>query len=273
MSYKFVLGDGLIGHIAASLNPNATQVGSKIRSSTITPRHEYISSDYCNHIVKNQSIGGLSNFYHGLTPLRVLSCPKYFDALSFLKIQPILETDLPRETEKHWFVLPHHVPRPANRPISDLPTVQDYKNLVDAENTVLALSCLGNLEYLQSLKFLAPKVEVDDDLVLYLGTVESLCDMEYLPITKHKHLIFPTYRYCDHTIYFRPVFYKDTKVNFTNIYQNLLNISGISEKALRMLFARYGKQFFNPIKYEVIVQFKVKNAYSLFRDMGLIANN
>lgn len=268
MLYKHIIGNGLHGRLAAALYPAANHY---IGSNRNRKRFQEINSIFTTHLIGNVYGNGLSQYYHGLTPKKVFENQNNTRPLEFLGLETL---DFSTEQESAWLVLPRNPPRPKNIRLSN--KNRYFRSLTDLpkSQSVLALSCLGNATYLLENQFIDLGFEIDDDIVIRLGSTSDIGNFEVMPKSSCKTLkLFPGYRCNEISFYFRPIFEEDTLIDFTNIAKNFYKMSQVTEKIKRMIFARYGTLVGQVSGYEVIAQAKVQGVYKLLRNGNLEVDN
>jgi hypothetical protein len=256
MSIK-IFGAGLAAYAVKLALPT-----SKVFANKAVCKHFKINSEWReNPIIYNLSTHGLSGYYHGVTPINLFYKSENKTPLNYLNIW------FPTNKIKihHGYFVPLKVPRPKIDDFESFKSI-DFKN---TEIIFLCLSVIGNLQYLIEKGYLADAI-VGDDLVYKIGTIST---GDYLKVLKNKAIrvktgsVFPVLKFKRKVISFRPIFIKETNLNFIDLNKNfsVKNISFIDfiEKILSALYLRFGLVFFPIKKWACYVQDYIDNAYTI----------
>jgi hypothetical protein len=256
MSIK-IFGAGLAAYAVKLALPT-----SKVFANKAVCKHCKINSEWReNPIIYNLSTHGLSTYYHGVTPLNLFYKAENKIPLNYLGIWfSVKEIKIP-----HGYFVPLKVPRPKINDFESFKAIE-FKN---TDNIFLCLSVIGNLQYLIRKGYLVDAI-VGDDLVYKIGTIST---EEYIKIIKNKPIrvetgsVFPVLKFKRKVISFRPIFIKETNLNFIDLSKNfsVRNIAFIDvlEKILSALYLRFGLLFFPVKKWACYVQDYIENAYTI----------
>lgn len=259
-----ILGSGMCAAAVSNFYKNATYYAPKSKHMS----HDKIKSKWRpDPIISNKSQGGLSNFYHGVTPIKTLINPLNKSALKSINIYENNDYLM-----QDGYFVPRFIPRPKKLRTSSL----DKFNLKKYKGKVfLCLSVVGNLEFLIKENYIE-SANISDDIVFRLGGISNT-DYERLvdkrTISK-KGCYFSTISINSGHISFRPVFLKKIEINFIDIKKSFikdLRLMSIIEKILRSLYLRFGLIFFKPKLWECYVQTNIRNAYKISRN-GIYEN-
>ena len=209
-------------------------------------------------VVANLGGGGLSQYYHGVTPSSVF---KDETCQSGLRLLGLHDVQVP---EGEWNFVPASVPRPWVRHVSPL---EEFDLCLLADNSVyLCLSVIGNLQILVGAGYLEV-AQVSDDIVFRLGTISKQEGESLLPPSQRgpQGVFHAILRVPGGQIGLRPRFFRDVELNFIDTTRNLLSIDprDLSEKALRAVYLRYGIRPFEVKEWDVYVQRNFANAYTV----------
>lgn len=203
------------------------------------------------------SVKGLSRRYHGVTPGKTINDKANFNFLKKLKLRTI-----PEVCNNSYFV-PWNVPRPKmNGTIPKLPI-----SLNDHRDIFLCSSVVGNIQALQKHKYVPEIVDISDDLIIGIGSLQDLPSY-LLPSHFWGGTAFPILEVPNGIITFRPVFGKNDTIDFTKKIISQLLYGGfgtVRSKVQQAVYLKFGVQpiFKNPYKWMVLLQLNVKNFYKL----------
>jgi hypothetical protein len=254
-----IIGTGLCASGALS---SLSFTNVKLYGDKSCTGHTKINSHWRDDpIVSNNSLYGLSRFYHGVTPGEVLVNPEYKIPLSELGLPTV--TDFP--AEQYNFV-PYIVPRP-KRFIKRVEVCADFsfESLLECNNVYLCSSVIGNINYLDSINYI-DSLYVGDHINCKIAHIRaSELDKKYHSSVITKSGVFsPVINSEKFQISFRPKFFsKSIDVNFIdNKFEvnNMLQIS-LYEKILTAVYLKFGILFFQPIGYDVFLQSNIDDAY------------
>ncbi len=256
MQSPIILGNGLCASAVASAMP-----GAQVFSTTGKRPHMRVHSPWRPFaVVSNPGGGGLSSYYHGVTPASVLQDEACQPGLRLLGLNDI------QVPQGDWNFVPVFVPRAWVRPNASLEEF-DLRKVGD-QRVYMCLSVIGNLQQLIAAGFL-DEAHATDDIVFRLGTVdlEEGCKRMSLPHRTKRGVFHPTIRFPGGQVGLRPRFFRDVTMNFIHLQRNLLSIDprDLAEKALRALYLRYGLQPCSPKGWDVYVQRNFANAYLVTR--------
>lgn len=257
MPLPIILGSGLCASAAASALP-----GAKVISPLGKRPHTRVSTLWRPPaVVSNLGAGGLSRYYHGVTPSAVLKDKAYQPGLRLLGL-----TDV-QVPEGDWNFVPGSVPRAWVRPDASLEGF-DLREVGD-ERVYMCLSVIGNLQLLIASGYLE-EARVSDDIVFRLGTVslEEGARLLSLPQRGPRGVFHPIIRFPGGQVGLRPQFFRDVTINFIDPQRNLLSIDprALAEKALRAAYLRYGLHPFSAKSWDVYVQRNFADAYTVSPD-------
>lgn len=213
-------------------------------------------------IIANNGKGGLSMYYHGVTPTITIN-----NKLNIIPLEIIKMNDrVPKNMTDSYFV-PRFTPRPKIKTVKD---INNFKESKSKDITYLCLSVIGNINFLIEKNYIS-RVQVSDDIVYKIGTVSEKSYNKLIKknvITK-KGSYFPIINLKNGHINFRPVFFKKISINFIDISNDLfrdLSFSSLIEKILRSLYMRFGFIFLKPKYWECYVQQNLKDAYTVTKE-------
>lgn len=255
LTKAFILGSGLCSSAVHRIFKNAYSFSIKSKNK----KHETVFSKWRHDpIVGNKTKGGLSMFYHGVTPISTLKNSENYEPLETLKI---LENT--KFIDFDGYFVPRFTPRPANIKTKCLSEFEFKKN--KNELIFLCLSVKGNLEFLIKHNLLRD-AKISDDIVYRLGEISNEDYQNFLPkkILTKKGCYFPSITMKDGHINFRPVFFKKINMNFIDLKDTFfkeINILALFEKVLRALYLRYGILLFKVKNWECYVQQHFSEAY------------
>lgn len=261
----FILGSGLCASAAHRIFKNADSFSIKSKNKT----HETVFSKWRHDpIVGNKSKGGLSMFYHGVTPIRTLKNLENYEPLKTIKI---LENT--KFINFEGYFVPRFTPRPlkiSSKPLNEFNFDKHKSHII-----FLCMSVKGNIEYLIK-NGLMSYANISDDIVYRLGEISNTEHKENLQKRVHtrKGCYFPIIPIKDGHISFRPIFFKKIELNFIDLKKNLLadiNVFTLFEKFLRAIYLRYGIKLFKAKSWECYVQQNIKDAYLISQE-GMVEN-
>lgn len=264
---NIILGNGIIAYATYNVLSNYFIYGDKTKCT-----HTTIGSTWReNAILYNKGFGGLSKYYHGVTPATVLLEKNNEKALSSLGLKIEMDIKL-----KNFNFVPWKVPRPKIRKKNILPIEDFYFNEHRKNNIFLCLSTLGNLTFLKENQ-LIEEAQITDDLVFKIGKISNyeIIEKKLQSKIKNQGVFSPYIRSKLGLISFRPVFKTETSINFINFKENLKQSPGIHiiiEKIRRAIYLRYGILTGKVKHWECFIQVPVKASYQL-TDHGLFETN
>lgn len=265
LTKAFILGSGLCSSAVHRIFKNADSFSIKSKKK----KHETVFSKWRHDpIVGNKTKGGLSMFYHGVTPISALKNLENYEPLKTLNI-----FENTKFIDFEGYFVPRFTPRPfkiSSKPLNEFDFDKNKSHLI-----FLCMSVKGNLEYLIKKKFLS-YANISDDIVYRLGEISNIEHKENLKKRKHtaKGCYFPIIPIKDGHISFRPIFFKKIDLNFIDLKKNLLadiNIFTLFEKFLRAIYLRYGIKLFEAKSWECYVQQNIEDAYFISHE-GMIEN-
>lgn len=232
--------------------------GSKDKKKHIRIRSNFRPSP----VISNEGFGGLTSFYHGVSPGWLLDDP-VFRELTGLHL---CGAHSGYEDSEFYFVQNKIIRSCVKR--NDVLPMSEF-NDSDMDKIYLCASVLGNLSYISSMIDLE-EVTVSDDIVIRLGAISNqVFEEKFTHAVQrfNKFVVFPSV-YENSIMYsFRPVFKKSIDINFIDILENFrdLKLDSLIEKFRSSMFLRFGLALGKPIKWEVYAQINIKECY-LYRD-------
>ncbi len=260
---NIILGDGLCAYGVSLALKNFEIYASKVSSN-----HKKIESSFRpDPIISNISSKGLSNYYHGVSPSSIFFNYDYIEPLQKLGFKISSKKDFVRSS----YFVPRFVPRPQIKKTKDIKKF-DLESK-QHENLFFCLSVVGNLNILSKLKKIN-EIVISDDLVFKIGNIscEDYNKSFSLPFLNMQGAFFPSIEFEGGFLSFRPVFIKETSLNFIELKEDFKsNRDPIAffEKALKAFYLRYGINFFKVRYWECYVQKNIKSNY-VFRNGKLI---
>ena len=256
---NIILGDGLCAY-GASLALNNYEV----YASKISTLHKKIKSSFRpDPIISNISSKGLSNYYHGVTPSNIFFNYDYKEPLEKIGFKKPSNKNLIKSS----YFVPRSIPRPKIGKTKDIQNFDLESN--SNENLFVCLSVVGNLIIFSKFANIN-EIDVSDDIVFKIGNI-SCADYSKLfdsPILDNQGAYFPTIEFKEGFVSFRPVFLKETHLNFIDLRDDFMkNKDPISflEKSLKAFYLRYGIKFLKVKYWECYVQKNIKSNY-VFRN-------
>ncbi len=256
MSIK-IYGAGMAAYAAKLAFPNSIVFANKA-----VCKHYRIKSQWREEpIIYNSGTHGMSAFYHGVSPVDLFHDSENKIPLTYLGIW----FDIKTLNIKHGYFVPLKVPRPK---IKKYEYFNDIK-LKDTDVVFLCMSVVGNLKYLIGEGYIK-EAKIGDDLVYKIGTINT---NEYnnvinkYAIRVKKGSIFPIIKFNNKIISFRPIFIKETNLNFIDLNQNFslfnFNLLDIIEKILSAIYLRFGLLLYPVKKWACYVQDYIDDAYEI----------
>jgi hypothetical protein len=253
-----ILGTGMCASGVANALRDKDQdflvFGSKAKQ-----KHTRISSKFrCPPVIGNEGFGGLSSFYHGVSPGWLLDDPAFRKLTGFQ-----LQSGQLDDTNSGFYFVQKKIIRPRFSKNDVLP-MSDYTTS-GLGKTYLCTSVLGNLSYVSDI-IDVDGVTVSDDIIMRVGTITDQDFKNRFRFASRrfdKFSVFPSV-YENNIMYsFRPVFDKSIDINFIDIFENFrdLNLDSLFEKFRSSMFLRFGVSLGKPKAWEIFAQINVKDCY------------
>jgi hypothetical protein len=254
-----IYGNGMAAFAVSKVIDNV-----KIYASSEKKRNTHIRSKWRNSpIIFNDGVNGLSGYYHGVMPGCIFKDNTLKDGLSVLN----LDCNTKNIIFNSYFV-PWVVRRPRIKSFSEFDPIA-VSDLSKGDN-YLCMSVIGNLKFLQQHGYIKNAV-ISDDIIYKIGTI-SITDYKKLTHKREfckKGIFFPIINMKNGFVHFRPIFFRETNINFTNLINSFISNKSVGEffeKVLRSIYMRFGVLLTRPSKWECFVQVSIKNFYKLKED-------
>lgn len=222
-------------------------------------KHTRISSTFRpSPVICNEGFGGLSCFYHGVSPGWLLDDP-VFRKLTGFNLQG---GPLGYQNSEFYFVQKKII-RPCFKKNVVLPMAE--LDITGQGKTYLCSSVIGNLSYVSNM-IDVDGVTVSDDVVIRLGAISNQDFKEkffHAALRFDKFTVFPAIFENNIMFSFRPVFDKSIDINFIDIIENFrdLRLGTLLEKFRSSMFLRFGVTLGKPLKWEIFAQINIKDCY------------
>tara|TARA_B100001057_G_scaffold349498_1_gene350925 strand:- start:820 stop:1926 length:1107 start_codon:yes stop_codon:yes gene_type:complete len=252
---NIILGDGLCAYGTKLALENSIIFAPKNKSN-----HYKLNSKYRNaSVLFNSGKKGLSNFYHGVTPLSILKNKKYSEVLKKIN----LNDDALKDIDKSGYYVPFLVPRPKIKKTLNLKNFDLEKNIEN--NLYFCLSVIGNINSLYKLNYLQETL-ISDDVVFSVGKISNKDFKEkyFDQLKTTKGTVFPCEYRENFTLSFRPVFFESVDMNYIDFKETFfkeISLKQLNEKILKSIFLRFGIKFIKVKYWECFIQKNIRSSY------------
>jgi hypothetical protein len=262
----YILGSGICGYGASLFFKDKGRAYKVYAQLSKKKKHIRLQSKWRdNPVISNTGLYGLSRYYHGVSPISILSDPL---TLKLLKI----DERMPCPNKDKYYVVLRKPIRPKFGKIND---IAKFDTRVLSNSSVnLCQSVIGNLLYLNS-RFNLRDIDISDDIVFKAGDILHADFNKYfdkIVIKGGGYHLLPMIKIPNGMVTLRPVFNHPVDLNFIDLHKNFFNISPgeAIEKLRSVFFLRKGVLLGKVTKWECHVQLNIPKCYLLNKSGEII---